>query len=241
MLLYTDPWKDDPYGKIQGEMVNVWSKLTFEEAKLYKHDDAYILAGYFHAPLLGVTRKFKPENAIDSGLMSVTIHSQDYQVRKKNDEGKYETVTYKASIHEKLLYQHITDNPSQWLDPNQNLKGAITFLPDDNYKGQSNPQLPMGSCEIEQIEPTGKLPQWQPPKSKSNSNWGNGKGISLEDKTIFLRKELTETILDDSFKAVIKDETPLSYLITKVVEERQKEETFLVVYFDLLKALLESK
>ena len=90
MLLYTDPWKDDPYGKIQGEMVNVWSKLTFDEAKLYKHDDAYILAGYFHAPLLGVTRKFKPEDAINSGLMSVTIHSQDYQVRKKNDEGKYE-------------------------------------------------------------------------------------------------------------------------------------------------------
>ncbi len=33
-LLYSDPWKDNPYGKLQGEMVNVWTKLSFEEIQV---------------------------------------------------------------------------------------------------------------------------------------------------------------------------------------------------------------
>ena len=30
-LLYSDPRKDNPYGKLQGEMVDVWTKLSFDE------------------------------------------------------------------------------------------------------------------------------------------------------------------------------------------------------------------
>ncbi len=236
-LLYSDPWKDNPYGKLQGEMVNVWTKLSFEEIQVHKHENTYVLAGRFTS-LAGVNRSYKPEQAIEYPcLATMTVHSQDYQVRKKNDEGKYHTVTYKASIHEKLLYQHITDNPTQWLEPNKSLAGDITFLPDDNYKVQSNnPQLPIGSHNIQQIPSSGTLPEWVPPK-QSKGNWNGGKGIGIEDKVDFLKKELTETILDDTFKDVVNN-APLSLLVAKVIEERRDDEIFLASYFDLVKAIV---
>ena len=237
MLFYSDPWKDDPYGKLQGEMTDTWCKLVFDEAKVYQDEKTYVLAGNF-TEHHGVMRKYNPTEAILPGLATLVIHSEDYQVRKKDDNGKWETVTDKASIHEKLLYQHITDNPAQWLD-GKNLKGSITFFPDDTYKAQDNPQLQPGSIEVTQIEPTGKLPEWQPHKgrAKSTSGW-HGAGISLEDKTNFLRKELTNSIFDDSFKSLVNDATPISYLINKVVEERRQDEIFLASYFDLLKAIV---
>lgn len=237
MLFYNDPWKDNPYGKLHGELVDTWAILGFSEAKVHHHENTYVIAGYFDL-FTGVTRSYKPENPMEAGLATFTIHSEDYEVRKKNDDGKYETVTQKASIHEKLLYQHISDNPTQWLSE-KNLKGKIELLPDIKYAGKSNPQLEKGSCEIYQIEPTDKLPEWQPPKSSSGKSWNGSKGITLDEKINFLKKELCNTLLDDSFKTFCQNsDTPLSLLVAKVLEERSKEETFLATYFELLKAVV---
>lgn len=236
MLFYSDPWKDDPYGKLQGEITDTWCKLEFDEIKAHKHEDTYVLAGNFIGHH-GIMRKYNPTEPIPVGLATLVIHSEDYQVRKKDDSGEWKTVTDKASIHEKLLYQHITDNPAQWLD-SKNLKGSLTFFPDDTYKGQDNPQLQAASIDIVQIEPSGKLPEWQAKKSKASTGWVNNAGISLDDKINFLKKELTESILDDTFKSLIDDSLPISYLINKIVEERREDEIFLASYFDLLKAIV---
>ncbi len=235
-LLYSDPWKDDPYGKLLGELTDSWCKLVFDELKVYQNENTLILAGNF-TEYHGIARKFNPTEPILPGLATLTLHSEDYPVRHKDESGKWKTITHKASINEKLLHQHILDNPGQWLD-SKNLKGSITLFPDENFTGQANPQLMPGSVNVSQIEPTGSLPDYQPPKAKSKGNWASNGGISLDEKVSFLRQELISSILDDSFKSVINDATPLSYLITKVVEERKQDEIFLASYFELLKAIL---
>ena len=114
------------------------------------------------------------------------IHSKDYTERQKNkDTEKYETVSCKASIHEKLLYQLISDNPEwQWLE--KEIKGKITHCPDGQYVGKED-KLAEGAISIEVMEPLGKLPEWTPPKGFSKSgNWSNK--VSLEDKTTWLKK-----------------------------------------------------
>lgn len=83
MLFYSDPFKDNPYGRLQGEMSSVWCTFEFSEAKLYHHEDSYVLAANF-TKLENVVRSYKPEQAIDLPVKAVwTIHSKDYQVRKR--------------------------------------------------------------------------------------------------------------------------------------------------------------
>jgi hypothetical protein len=46
VVKYLDPYKDDVYGKLRGDKADAYLKVTFDEAKVYKTDDAYILAAY---------------------------------------------------------------------------------------------------------------------------------------------------------------------------------------------------
>ncbi len=240
MLFYSDPFKDNPYGRLQGEMSSVWCTFEFSEAKLYHHEDSYVLAANF-TKLENVVRSYKPEQTIDLPVKAVwTIHNKDYQVRKKNDQGKYENQTYKASIHEKLLYQHITDNPNQWLEEGKAIKGKITHLNNGSYEMQgNNHQLPINSFQIEQIPLSGTLPDWTPPKSKGSWSGGNNGGVSLDEKVKFLRKELLDTMHNDRLKKqFVESAPPISTLLWEVVQQYDQNEMFLASYVDLLKSLV---
>jgi hypothetical protein len=46
VVKYLDPYKDDPYGKLRGDKADAYLKINFDEAKVYKAEDAYILAAY---------------------------------------------------------------------------------------------------------------------------------------------------------------------------------------------------
>ncbi len=191
MLFYSDPWKDNPYGKLKGDMTQVWAGLIFDNGKLHHHEDTYVLCANFTRFEGAVVRSFKPENPIEFPLLAVwVIHSKDYTERQKNkDTNKYEEVSCKASIHEKLLYQAIADNP-QWLE--KEIKGKITHSPNGQYQDKEQQVLPQGSMSIEVIEPLGKLPEWTPPtkQSRGNGNWSNK--ASLSDKATWLKRELAQ-------------------------------------------------
>ncbi len=241
-IVYLDPYKDDPYGKILGEKVNAYFKVTYDEARVYKNDDTYVLALNL-TESFGIERKYKKDDAAIKGFAILTVHSKDYTVKYKADN-EWKSKTETASVHEKLLYQHIEDNPSQWLDPQHNLRGHLSFFPDENYIGNANPELMPTSVKIEQISPTGNLPDWKPRTKSSSSNWSNGsKGITINDKVDFLKKELLETILDETWKSAMGDISTLSIgvLIQKLHQERtidRKEESFFLTYLDVLKAIL---
>ncbi len=235
MLFYSDPWKDNPYGKLKGDMTQVWAGLIFDDGKLYHHEDTYVLCANFTRFEGAVVRSYKPELSFEFPLLATwTIHSKDYTERQKNkDTEKYETVTCKASIHEKLLYQAITDNP-QWLE--KEIKGKITHSPNGQYQGNES-KLPEGCLNIEVIEPLGKLPEWTPPKPFSKGSGGNKP--SLEDKTAWLKKELAQGLVSELLRDKYLKEAPcLHTLIKEIVQQHRDDEIFLSAYFDLLKGVL---
>ena len=239
MLFYNDPWKDNPYGRLKPKsLADVYAVLAFDEGKLYKQEDDYVLCANF-TQLNGVVRSFKPENPIQfPAIATWEIHSKDYSDRQKNDEtGKYETVSCKPSISEKLIHQAITSNP-QWLE--KGIKGSILHYPDANYRNHPDPKLDPNSLVIEVIELSGTLPEWTPPKPYSKNGSGSwSKGASLEEKETWLKRELTDAILNDFLKEKFTKESPsIHTLIHEVVQQHKDNEMFLGAYIDLLKGVL---
>ncbi len=237
MLFYSDPWKDNPYGKLKGDMTQVWAGLIFDNGKLYHHEDTYVLAANFTGFEGAVVRSFKPEQPIDFPVLATwTIHGKDYTERQKNkDTDKYETVSCKASIHEKLLYQVISDNP-QWLE--KEITGKITHSANGQYAGKEEEKLIDGSLAIEVIEPLGKLPDWTPPKGKgSGGSWSNK--ASLEDKVTWLKKELAQGLVGELLREQYVKQPPCVHtLVKEIVQQHKDDELFLGAYFDLLKGIL---
>ena len=238
MLFYSDPWKENPYGKLKGDMTQVWAGLIFDDGKLYHHEDTYVLCANFTGFEGAVVRSFKPEQPINfPALATWTIHGKDYTERQKNkDTEKYETVACKASIHEKLLYQAISDNP-QWLE--KEIKGKISHCADGQYQGKED-KLIEGSIAIEVIEPLGKLPEWTPPKpfsKNSSGSWSNK--ASLEDKATWLKKELAQGLVGELLREKYVKQPPCVHtLVKEIVQQHKDDEMFLGAYFDLLKGIL---
>ena len=128
--------------------------------------------------------------------------------KKSYSEGnkpEYETITLQPSVAEKLLYQHIEDNPSKYMLGNKAFNGSITLQPDLEYR-DSDPELCLqrviNGLNIETIEVSGNYPLWEAPKSYSKNSYGNySKGISLEDKVTWLKSELQYTVMDITLKS----------------------------------------
>ena len=239
MLFYSDPWKDNPYGKLKGDMTQVWAGLIFDNGKLYHHEDTYVLCASFTGFEGAVVRSFKPEQPMDFPVLATwTIHGKDYTERQKNkDTDKYETVACKASIHEKLLYQAIFDNP-QWLE--KEIKGKITHSPNGQY-GNKEHKLAEGCIALEIIEPLGKLPEWTPPKAYSKNSGGSWSNkVSLEDKATWLKAELVQTITDVQVKQDFQQSKSYSVgeALSYVTQQWKNDEATLAIYVDLLKGVL---
>ncbi len=237
MIKYFSPWKEEVYGKIRGDKTKAGFKVYFSEAKLLETEEGYILYGWFTG-YEGVEKAYKPEEGMQAGLCVLPIYSKTYEVRQKGKDGKYESVKFEPSVFEKWLCDEIKANPDSWMPEGKAIGGNITFTPDsgvavlpDNVK----PQVFRQSFDFETVESTDKVPEYVPktPQRKGSGGYGS-RGISLEEKTAFLKKELAGAVnLKD-----MPEDVSIAQLVAGAVEYYKDNEKFLVVYFDLLKAIV---
>ncbi len=235
---YLDPYKDDPYGKLKGDKADTWFRINFDEAKLYPVEGGYILAGYFTG-YSGIIRNFKASEPLVPGLCVLPIYSQEYELWEKGDDGKSKPVKYQPSKFEKALCTHIESSKTDWLPEGKNIGGEISFSPDaqvSSVRAEELDQFVTNSCRIEPIGSSGKLPEYTPP-SVSAYKKGSGKsyGVSPEDKMAFLKKELCSSIA----ASWAKEDASLGLLVEQMITEHKEDESFLAIYFDLVKATVE--
>ena len=244
-VTYSDPYKSNKFGKIKGSKHDAFFKVVFSEAKLYKHDNAYILAGQYES-FIGVPRAYGSE-PINPGLVELPIYGSEYEIRQKKPgtglngtKSEYESIKIQPSTAEQLLYKHIEDNPSTYLEDGKCLAGDMAFYPNDNFNSlpddDSKLKLALGSVNINQIEPTGKLEEWQAPKPYSGKSGWNNSSVTPQEKLVILKKELSETVNTHSVRE--NKDLPVAAYIHQIIKENEDNERFLVCYFDLMKALV---
>jgi hypothetical protein len=235
-VTYNDPYKTD-FARIRGDKQGTYFKIIFDEAKLYKHENSYVLAGHFTA--LGNVPHHFASKAINLNLCEISIYGSEYEAKQKiGDTKEYETIKLQPSTNELLLYEHIEGNASTYIQDGKALKGEIAFYPNDNFVAMANDEdrksFVLSFTKLEVIDATGKYADWTPPKAyRSNGNGYAAKGIAPEDKLSFLKKELSLTIFDPSYKEKM-DTLPLSAFVEKVIMENRGKEDFLGAYFSLL-------
>lgn len=245
-ILYNDPWKDRKFGKLKGDKKDEYLKVLFDEAKLYKHENSYVLAGEFTA-YMGVTHAYNPTTPPSPGLCELPIYGSDYEIRQKKTgtgtngtKSEYETVTLTPSIAEKLFYDQIENNPATYLQDGKSLKGSLTLHPDIDYLNRSDEDRLnyfLSNNSIEIIDESGKLLTWEAPKPFNKGGYnGYNNRISLEEKVSFLKKELASTVGEDNYSS--DKQLPIAAYVHKIVEENSDNEPFIVCYFDLLNSLI---
>ena len=236
MIKYTDPFNNDPYGKLKGDKSDVYLKIEFSEAKIYEVDNGYILAGYITG-YVGVTRAYKPEEPLQPGLCAIPIYEREFELWQKNKEGKNTPVKCQPSLFETSLVSHLKSNFIPSLDAHKALKGSIGFLPNAQLQGLSEFDIAANiphNCQLEVITATGKLPEYKP-YTASERRASNGKySLTPNDKLAWLKKELVSGIASSNFT----EETSLSLLLKQVIYEHKDDETFLALYTDILKTLI---
>jgi hypothetical protein len=241
-IKYSDPYKDDKFGKLKGNKCLTWFKVYFNEGKLYKQDDGYVLAANF-TDFEGISHSFGNQGEqARGGLAVLSIYAKEYEERKstgkQDDRGKwiYETVRVKPSIFEQWLCEQIEDNPSFWLPENsQNISGNITFPLDPQVASMSEEVRASffpTSYQISTVPKSDKLPEWKP-KTPYRAGGGYGaKGATIEDKVAFVKQELIATIGDTA-----TDSMSIAQLTASLVAKYRNDEQFLVIYTDLIKAI----
>lgn len=233
VVKFLDPYKDDVYGKLRGDKSDTYCKVTFDEAKVYKTDDAYIIAGFVTA-YEGVTRSYKPENPLIPGLCAVPIYSQEYEIRRKDGEN-WVSDKIQPSRFEKALHKNIEAHESLWIPEGMVIDGSITFLPDGMTASMDDATLAgmvASNSQTNCIPPTGKLPAYTPPAGGGQRKYGGGKsyGVSPDEKMAFLKKQMVSDLTGRSTATV---ESSLAFLITEINHEPH-EDGVLETYFDLL-------
>ena len=168
--------------------------------------------------------------------MQFLIYSQEYELWEKGDDGKSKPVKYQPSKFEKALATSIDANKSAWMPEGKNIGGEISLSPDaqvSSFRTEDLSSFVTNSCKIEPIGSSGKLPEYTPPSTGAYKK-GSGKayGVSPEDKLAFIKKELCSSIA----ASWAKEDASLGLLVEQMITEHKDDETFLAVYFDLLKA-----
>ena len=196
MLLYQDPWKDDLYGKLKGDKSQVFARLIFEEGKFYKTDNAYIIAGKI-TEYTNVVRSFKPELGIMPGLCAVPIYGEEYEIRRKDETGKWVGDKTQPSTYEKFLYERIKKEEATWVNPLVNWEGQLSFVPNmmlDNSSQQQKDEILDANCLLQGRDPSGNLPPYSIPKTyrAGGSSSGKSYGMSPDQKLEWIKKQLKE-------------------------------------------------
>lgn len=195
MILYQDPWKDDPYGKLKGDKSQAFVRLLFEEAKVYKTDNAYIIAGMI-TQYTNVVRSYKPERGIEPGLCAVPIYGEEYEIRRKDESGTWVGDKVQPSAFEKALYNRIKGEEATWVSPIVNWTGQLSFAPNmmlENNTQQQIDELIDSNCLLQGMEPTGTLPPYTPPKSyRKGGAGGKSYGKSSDEKLEWIKKQIKD-------------------------------------------------
>lgn len=236
-IAYLDPYKDDPYGKLKGDKADCWFKINFSEAKIHPIETGYILAGWITG-YSGVVRSFKASEPLTEGLCAIPIYGKEYEVREKDKDGNWQSVKYKPSVAEATLCELIKSHEADWMPEGKGIGGEIAFSPDAQLASFDSPNLKnfiKSSYRIETVTLTGKLPDYTPPSGSSQrKGWGGSKGVSLEEKLEFIKKEMVSSIAASGFTV----ENSLAVLTDQIILEHRDDERFLEIYFDMLMAIV---
>lgn len=234
---YLDPYKDDPYGKLRGDKAEAYVKVTFDEAKIYPTDNAYILAA-FVTSYTGVVRNYQASRALEPGLCAVPIYGTEYEIREKGADGQYTGVKYQPSVYEKALYDYIKQNEALFIPEGKTIAGELSFMP-NGMTAALPPDALNGmvrqNSQVTIMEPTGKVPTYTPPKAYTGkSGGGYSRGVSSDEKVAFLKKQMIADIRDTAFK----EEHTLISIVKQIIVETPGDERFLDTYFELLMAVI---
>jgi hypothetical protein len=235
VVKYLDPYKDDVYGKIRGDKADAYLKITYDEAKVYKTDDAYILAAYVTS-YQGVVRSFKPENPLTPGLCAIPIYGTEYEIRQKDKDGNWTGVKYQPSKYEKALYENIKTHESLWMPEDEAIKGEISFMPDGMCATMDEPALNglvAANSRTELVPLTGKLPAYTPPSNNAQRK-GGGKsyGLSPEERIQFIKRQVCKDLAASGFT----EDNTFPLLISQMIAEHPMDTELVQIYFDTLTA-----
>lgn len=233
VVKYLDPYKDDVYGKLRGDKADAYLKIIYDEAKVYKTDDAYILAA-FVTTYQGVVRNFKPENPLTPGLCAIPIYGQEYEIRQKDKDGNWVGVKYQPSKYEKALYENIKTHESLWMPEGEAIKGEISFMPDGmcaTMDAVTIDGMVAANSRTEIVPLTGKLPTYIVPNNNAQRKaTGKSYGLSPEERIMFIKKQVCEDLAASGFTT----ENTLPLLISQMIAEHSMENELVQIYFDTL-------
>jgi hypothetical protein len=235
VVKFLSPYKDDLYGKLRGDKADAYLQISFDEAKVYKTEDAYIVAG-FATSFQGVVRAFKPEDPLTPGLCAVPIYGQEYEIRQKDKDNNWVATKFQPSRFEKALYDNIKTHEALWVSDEVGIKTDLSFFPDGMCANWDAPTLEgqvAANSKIEVTALTGKLPVYTPPAAGFQRK-GNGKsyGLSPEERILFIKKQICEDLAASGF--TVDNSLPL--LINQMITEHPMDGDCVQIYFDTLTA-----
>jgi hypothetical protein len=245
-VTYSDYGKktENDFARLKGsKQDNPFLKAIFDEAKLYKHENSYVLAGYF--TIIGGVSRAYGSDAISPGLCEISIYGSEYEIREKNPDTKqWDNNKYQPSINEKILYEHIESNPSQYIQDGKALKGEITFQGDEAlttfFPNEADRKAPvLAAFKVELVDVSSKYPEWIPPKGYRNNGNGNYtlKGISIDDRVTFLKKELGQAIKSANYRENA-EKLSVSAFVETFINENRHNPDYLAAYFSLIEAII---
>ena len=234
-IKYNDPYGNRKHAQLKGDKSEAFFKLAFDEARFYKQDDGYILWGYM-TEYQGVVRSFKPENPIEAGLCAVPFYDKDYEVRRKDKDGNWQSDKQQPSIFEVKLCKHIAENESLYTATDKAVKGFITHIPNAMLSVHDGNALALqieNSVSIVETSSTDKLPGFEASGNNSQRRgFSNYQKVTMEDKLAFLKKQLEDDVIHVDWKSG----KTLSQLTDRIIVEHQDNPNFIEIYFDLLMA-----
>jgi hypothetical protein len=236
VVKFLDPYKDDKYGKLRGDKSDCYFKVTFAEAKVYKTDDAYIIAGHTSG-YEGIMRSYKPELPLEFGLCALPIYGQEYEIRRK-DGDNWVADKIKPSIFELAAYKWIKEHELDWID-DKTISGSFTSPPDGMVASMDTAGLNnmvMLNLSFEDIQPTGSLEPYEPPKTYGANGKGGTRsyGMQPSEKYDWIKKQLVADIISP---AITGNESMIK-LIEQVLIEQPMENDVSSTYFDCLLACI---
>ena len=209
----------------------------FKEAKIYKTDNAYIIAGMINS-YRGVIRAYKPEQGLTAGLCAVPIYGSEYEIRRKDSGGQWVSDKIQPTIFEKAFYDYIDLHESIWMGEGVHLTGQLSLAPNMMCEGLSSKELDElidSNVQLEGTDPTGTLPAYTPPKTYGNrQSGGKSYGMSPDQKLEWVKKQITTDTVAVSFP----NGDSLIGLIKNFVVENKDEPKAIDSYLAILEACL---
>jgi hypothetical protein len=230
---YLDPYKDDKYGKIRGDKSGSYFKVSFKEAKLYRTDDAIILAGEV-TKYDGLVRGYKPELALEPGLCAIPFYRKEYEIRRKDGE-KWVLDKIQPSIFEKAIYDwlDIFEKTPDYAVPGC-VSGDITHIPNGmvaNADEQMMTNYLNSNIDLRGAIATGNLPAYEPPKDYAPGGGGKKSyGLSPVEKLMFIKNQLAIDTKDSEYTP----DRPMLELINQMLVENPMDGEATQLYFDCL-------